>query len=97
MSEEYRHQDTVVGVIMVGDYWTWSQFRCAEIVNGTPLKDWREYTSDNIPIKHDSWPDAVQWGSEKSDAQLNKMMAAVNQKFPAATPLAVSRSRRNSI
>ncbi|KAI5895435.1 uncharacterized protein SCHCODRAFT_02686817 [Schizophyllum commune H4-8] len=97
MSEEYRHQDTVVGVVMVGDYWTWSQFRRAEIVNGTPLKDWREYTSDNIPIKHDSWPDAVQWGSEKSDAQLDKMMAAVNQKFPAATPLAVGRSRRNSI
>ncbi|KAI5827899.1 hypothetical protein K523DRAFT_278003 [Schizophyllum commune Tattone D] len=82
----WKHQNNVVGMVMVSDYWCWNEF---ERIPGRDSSEarWQNYTDETRPFKTcNPWSRLVQWGSPASDQALANMMERVNQLYPAFSP-----------
>ncbi|KAL1683051.1 hypothetical protein EV122DRAFT_273611 [Schizophyllum commune] len=85
-SDVWKHQNNVVGMVMVSDYWCWNEF---ERIPGRDRLEakWQNYTDETRPFKTcNPWTRFVQWGSPASDQALANMMERVNQLYPAFSP-----------
>ncbi|KAL1663960.1 hypothetical protein GGF50DRAFT_55836 [Schizophyllum commune] len=82
----WEHQNNVVGMVMVSDYWCWNEFERIPGRNKVEAK-WQDYTDETRPFKTcNPWTRFVQWGSPASDQALANMMERVNQLYPAFSP-----------
>ncbi|KAL1744527.1 hypothetical protein HDZ31DRAFT_64046 [Schizophyllum fasciatum] len=91
-SDTWSHQDSVVVLAMVGDYWSWGSFRRIQDRENNPKLHWEEYTTSNAPIEQvEPWTEPVQWGTPASSEALQEMMACVNRLFPRSTTTSVTK------
>ncbi|KAL1733932.1 hypothetical protein EV714DRAFT_269204 [Schizophyllum commune] len=80
----HQHQTQVVGVAMVGNYWTWTIFeRIRKIDNLDDMENWTRETAPIRVVKKIIKP--VFYGTSKSDTQAKRMMQVVDNLGLAST------------